>query len=267
MIPFLRKTRKKLLSEDKTTSYLLYAIGEIFLVVVGILIALQINNWNEDRKQRNLEIKYLKNIQSDILIELKKNDEMISLRGLKAKCASELLRSSPPKNLAELYVIERKFETIYFWAVFIPSNNTFKELMSSGSLNTISNDSIKYYLMELDEIHLSLSNNEQHMRREYEEYLYDVFIPNTEILNFLDFENIKEGQRLNRFDTTGIATKITAKKIELMISQYDWILKNQTLRNGLKLTSMNSMALQLRHYNVKKNLERLNELITQEIKP
>ncbi|MBO0329837.1 DUF6090 family protein [[Muricauda] lutisoli] len=51
MIKFFRKIRQKLLTENKFRKYLLYAIGEIILVVIGILIALQINNWNEDRKE------------------------------------------------------------------------------------------------------------------------------------------------------------------------------------------------------------------------
>jgi hypothetical protein len=52
MISFLRKIRQKLLAENRVTRYLVYAIGEIFLVVIGILIALQINNWNEERKHQ-----------------------------------------------------------------------------------------------------------------------------------------------------------------------------------------------------------------------
>ena len=50
MIKFFRKIRQKLLVENRFNKYLLYAIGEIVLVVIGILIALQINNWNENRK-------------------------------------------------------------------------------------------------------------------------------------------------------------------------------------------------------------------------
>ena len=49
MIHFFRKTRKKLADENKPLKYMRYAIGEIVLVVIGILIALQINNWNEER--------------------------------------------------------------------------------------------------------------------------------------------------------------------------------------------------------------------------
>ena len=53
MIKFFQKIRQNLLSEGKTKTYVKYAIGEIVLVIIGILIALQINNWNEDRKLQN----------------------------------------------------------------------------------------------------------------------------------------------------------------------------------------------------------------------
>ena len=62
MINFFRKTRKKLADDNKPLKYLRYAIGEIVLVVIGILIALQINNWNEGRKDRVLEKKLLENL-------------------------------------------------------------------------------------------------------------------------------------------------------------------------------------------------------------
>ena len=58
MIKFFRNIRQNLLIENKTGKYLKYAIGEIFLVVIGILIALQINNWNEDRKNQKLMMVY-----------------------------------------------------------------------------------------------------------------------------------------------------------------------------------------------------------------
>jgi len=58
MLKFFRTIRKKLIEEDNVRKYLLYAIGEILLVVIGILIALQVNNWNEERKLNLLEVSY-----------------------------------------------------------------------------------------------------------------------------------------------------------------------------------------------------------------
>ena len=69
MIKFFRKIRERLLSENKFSKYLIYAIGEIVLVVIGILIALSINNWNERRKNTLLEDQLIKNIVEDLRLD------------------------------------------------------------------------------------------------------------------------------------------------------------------------------------------------------
>jgi len=66
MIKFFRKIRKNLLTENKFSKYLIYAIGEIVLVVIGILIALSINNWNEKRKVSKIELDILTGIKNDL---------------------------------------------------------------------------------------------------------------------------------------------------------------------------------------------------------
>ncbi|GAG86687.1 unnamed protein product, partial [marine sediment metagenome] len=70
MIKFFRKIRQNLLSEGKTGKYLKYAIGEIILVVIGILIALQINNWNIENRNRNLESEIIREIQDNLQFDL-----------------------------------------------------------------------------------------------------------------------------------------------------------------------------------------------------
>jgi len=70
MITLLRKIRKGLVAEGRFSSYLLYALGEILLVVLGILIALQINNWNNIKQQQKLERKYLAEIHSNLKLDL-----------------------------------------------------------------------------------------------------------------------------------------------------------------------------------------------------
>lgn len=67
MLKFFRRIRQSLLAESKFRKYLLYALGEILLVVIGILIALQINNWNEERKEQKLGVVVLHDIQDNIL--------------------------------------------------------------------------------------------------------------------------------------------------------------------------------------------------------
>ncbi len=72
MAKIFRNVRRQLMSENKVMAYLRYAIGEIFLVVIGILIALQVNNWNEHRKQKKQETIYLQ----DLSIDLKKQIQL-----------------------------------------------------------------------------------------------------------------------------------------------------------------------------------------------
>lgn len=70
MIRVFRQLRKAMIAKNKTTRYLLYAIGEIALVVIGILIALQVNTWNEDRQRDELETKILQEIHSNLVLDL-----------------------------------------------------------------------------------------------------------------------------------------------------------------------------------------------------
>ncbi len=78
MLRFFRQFRQRFLSENKFSKYLLYAIGEILLVVIGILIALQINNWNENKtKSRQLE-QILSIVARDLKTDLVNSDESIA---------------------------------------------------------------------------------------------------------------------------------------------------------------------------------------------
>jgi hypothetical protein len=80
MIKFFRRIRKSLLMENKTGKYFKYAIGEIILVVIGILIALQINNWNENKKAKEKERQVLTEIISDLDFTLQDLDRVINKR-------------------------------------------------------------------------------------------------------------------------------------------------------------------------------------------
>ena len=65
MINFFRKIRKQLADDNKPLKYMRYAVGEILLVVIGILIALQVNDWNEHRKSKNEAVKILKKLEQE----------------------------------------------------------------------------------------------------------------------------------------------------------------------------------------------------------
>ena len=70
MFKFFRQIRYKLVNSNQTIKYLKYGIGEIVLVVIGILIALQINNWNELRKIHLQDIEFLNNLKVELLVDI-----------------------------------------------------------------------------------------------------------------------------------------------------------------------------------------------------
>ncbi len=91
MIPFFRKIRKKMADDNRPLQYARYAIGEILLVMIGILLALQVNNWNEDRKDRVQEQVLLKQLQTEFKSNLEQLDEKIAIRQEIIDSAAKLL--------------------------------------------------------------------------------------------------------------------------------------------------------------------------------
>ena len=259
MIKLFRNIRLKLLTEGKTSNYLKYAIGEIVLVVFGILIALQINNWNEDRIARKQEVKYLRNLQADLNLELINNDRMIAYRLSKANAALKLFQYQSPKEVAEAREFEKILGLVIEWVAFIPINNTYKELVSSGNFQFITSDSIKNQLMELDKLYSKIDIYEHHMRREYEQYLYDMVIPNTDAINFMNFDSATDAEKLTETDRPQAL-------LDKLIPQYDWLAKNTTFKNGLKLAVANNMGLKVTHFKIKDHLNRLLKQIDQDLK-
>ncbi len=102
MINFFRQIRQRLLADSKFSKYLLYAVGEILLVVIGILIALQINTWSEERKNRRLESNYLVNLRKELTFNIQLGNEQIVYNNFQIKNGELILdvlqNSTPPKS-------------------------------------------------------------------------------------------------------------------------------------------------------------------------
>jgi hypothetical protein len=153
MIKFFRKIRQKMLSEGKTGKYLKYAIGEIALVIIGILIALSINNWNENRKLKEQEQSYYCKIKEDLAIDL------VNLERSKVSLEERMLVLD--RFLINLLKIQEDKSILledYLSAVrsyrFIPSKAAIIDITSSGKLDNLKNQQLKNsilnYYSELD---------------------------------------------------------------------------------------------------------------------
>lgn len=143
MIKFFRKIRRRLLTENKFSKYLIYAIGEILLVVIGILIALNINNWNENQKTKKLERVFLERLQVDLdtdtidfIRRIKESENLI-------RCNYFYIQESY-KNQENFKEYRSLIDTLLWNSEhFVPQNSTYKELNNSGQLNIISNRNLK----------------------------------------------------------------------------------------------------------------------------
>tara|TARA_R110000765_G_scaffold69293_5_gene134345 strand:+ start:10846 stop:11628 length:783 start_codon:yes stop_codon:yes gene_type:complete len=144
MIKFFRKIRQSLLSENKFSKYFLYAIGEIVLVVIGILIALQINNWNENKKASNSEKAILIGLKSEFQNNLVTIDSTIQAnKNVSQACAllTEIIRSN---NLEEK---TKKVDSLILRMLLISSfdanTGVTEEILNSGKLELIKSNRIR----------------------------------------------------------------------------------------------------------------------------
>ena len=148
MLRFFHQIRQRLLTDNKFSKYLLYAIGEIVLVMIGILLALQVNNWNERRKADKIGVKYLMGIQNDL-----KNDIALADSILKQlKPGFSIISSIDSvfyKN--QIYNTDRygslfdKPDTLLVYGIFYRNlsfrsiNSTYQSLISDGQSGLIKN--------------------------------------------------------------------------------------------------------------------------------
>lgn len=243
MIKFFRNIRKQLAAENKVASYMRYAIGEIILVVIGILIALQINNWNENRKERLIEIKYLKNLKHDLQNDSTDLAEFKSIRLGQTTAAKELLTYAKLNQLDDVYKLDSLFVAVAMWYEFVPNNNTFKELQSSGNLRLIKDDSIKSLLLDLNKENEQLVSSRNHMRREYEQYLYD---PKTKLISFLDVNDPDEIDSV--IDWYYPRRQSVSKNVTKLKKAFRTLLRDASFITGLSLTAGNTRWIIEDHY-------------------
>jgi hypothetical protein len=147
MIKFFRKIRQNLLMDNKTGKYFKYAIGEIVLVVLGILIALQINNNNQQRISFNEEQVLLKNLKIDFTSRLNELEILNIGRQNAVKALEQLMRLSdnPPENYDDNdmdSLLALSTTTYRFNEKFA----TMDMLFNSGKINSLSNESLKLLL-------------------------------------------------------------------------------------------------------------------------
>jgi len=173
MIKFFRKIRHKLLSENKFSKYLIYAIGEIVLVVIGILIAFGINSWWSEVQRREMEVVMLHGFQKDFLVNADLLDN-IKEQHRKALVASDVLAELVGPRV-ELTVTHDSISSLLQslrnnWS-FDPVTGTLKSLLNSGDISLIQNWELRTSLVSwLDNVE-DLNEDEMIQRNEIQQRL------------------------------------------------------------------------------------------------
>lgn len=171
MIKFFRKIRQRLLTENKFSKYLLYAIGEIVLVVIGILIALSINNWNESRKESLIEQNYLRRLLVDLESDYKTltfSKDLSNDRINQIKILTDVIKNPLLSNENSILIIE-SIEKVT-WRSYLPlSKIVYNELLNSGKMSLIQSEKLRNLLSNyyVDADHWEMILNLEDAQKEF----------------------------------------------------------------------------------------------------
>ncbi|MEM6541830.1 MAG: DUF6090 family protein [Bacteroidota bacterium] len=201
MIQFFRRIRQKLLTERQFKKYLFYAAGEIVLVVIGILIALQINNWNNQNNDRKKEALILKQIHRDFKSNKKQLDSIVIINQRKLNALTvfiDELLVNPDSSAIDTLL--KYAADIYTIKTFNPSNGAVEALINSSSFELIQNDSLRNLLVSWQDVYKDYSEEEQLERtfqlqnftpylRKHFNFLKPYAKPNLEVIKTVEFQN------------------------------------------------------------------------------
>jgi len=152
MIKFFRAIRKNLLNEGKTTTYLKYAIGEIVLVVIGILIALSINNWNDIRKSNLVAKEVYANLLTSLVQDSKEVQRTIDLLSKSVKTQSNLILNESKIRSIEFNQDELDSligDILSGVMSFFPKTGVYNLITSNNSMDLLKSEQIKSLLINL----------------------------------------------------------------------------------------------------------------------
>jgi hypothetical protein len=232
---FFRKVRQHLLSQNKYTKYFSYAAGEIILVVIGILIALTINNCQQRKIIKQKEQTYLKGLKEEFYINKVKLKNLIEVNKQNYLGVKSILdyTNKDTIDLSEKEFSEIITHSLSYDIFYNPNNSLLMEMISSGSLKDISNPSLRAMLTNwvstLEDI--SRQEEEQEKQRGY-------------VINLMRVED-KSLRRL--FDLANASEDFNLRKSNKTLSNLS-LLKSNAFENNILLFYLTSLSTETSHY-------------------
>ncbi len=178
-----KQIRQKMIKEGKLKRYLLYAIGEILLVMIGISLAFQLNNWNDNRIKENTEVTYYKNIKDQIENDKSLLEEQSVYNNhylVQFKYANEILEANDRSKIDTLGLIIRKLTQ---YSDFDRKGNIYETLVNSGEIKLLKNLTIVNSIRGLEEKYNYVNRMEN---IHYDAMMKYVIMSITPVLKFSD---------------------------------------------------------------------------------
>lgn len=200
MIKFFRNIRKNLLNEGKTTKYFKYAIGEIILVVIGIFIAIQLNNLNENRKERDRELTFLLRLKDDIksdITNLSQEDSIAASREFSSNEALEVFYKS--KTVEDILITDSLFKLT--WTNIIVNRKTYDEMLNTSGIYILKNKKLRN---KLTDYYTLIETFQQFIREMNSDSQQLIHNQNLNSFTFLVKEHNKPWFNTKKIDTTWI---------------------------------------------------------------
>ncbi len=236
MIRFFRKVRLEYISGKRVGKYLLYAFGEIVLVVIGILIALGINNANQKRILQEKESVYLHGLYSEFTTSRKKLEELIRVNNENVEGARQLANfvQAPEEAGSEEAFSELLFKTFAYDIAYNPNNSLLMEMISSGSLKDLTDDSLRFRLTTWVATMEDIAQQEKDLRNERQHIIDMLRSDGYNLRMIMDQAGVSEGP-------LGIeTTEAPGSNLKL--------LRSQEFENNLMLFLLTSIQTGSSHY-------------------
>ncbi|THV57219.1 hypothetical protein EZV76_15765 [Flagellimonas alvinocaridis] len=187
MIKFFRKIRQNLLAEGKTGKYLKYAFGEILLVVIGILIALQVSNWNKKRIDSDSEKEALFDLNTEIKSNIKALEIIIAEHEkslVAGKDIKSMIIDTNKLNSISNDSLQSILIVMNYNYTYDPKLGILNSVINSGKINLIQNKDIRYMLSSINELIIDANESTEVIEKLRGEYYWPMIASKREIVDY-----------------------------------------------------------------------------------
>jgi len=227
MIKFFRHIRQNLIMDNKTSKYMKYAIGEIILVVFGILIALSINNWNEDRIKKQAELKFYENIKHQLSDDASNIKGQIRYNSKYYEQFEYAINIIENEDRTKMDTLARIALNLSNYSDFDRQGNIYETMVNSGNIKLLTNEEIIDKIRRLEETYIYANR----MENIHLDAVLESVVPKlVTTIKFYDFE-VKESEELYGYGLQNLimlSLRIMDEKVEIYeraINEIDAITK------------------------------------------